>query len=77
MTRALLDTAGGMLRRAEIPGTNAEYDESNVIVEAVTLGANGPIVGVYISAETAVELHDVPKLIQALQCALTPYGGPS
>lgn len=71
----LLETKGGWLGRAEIDGTGSMMEDSAVVVEAVTSGKDGPIVAVYISAEAAVELHNVPALIRALQCALTPYGG--
>lgn len=73
---ATLETNNGHLHRATIPGTSsANFDDDQVLLEAVT-NASGEIVAVLVSGDCVVELHEVPRLIHALQCALTPYGAP-
>ena len=74
MSAPTIETRDGILQRATVPGLSAGLGDADVLVEAIE-NSNHEVVGVYISAECGVEVHNVPHLIHALKCAFEPYGG--
>lgn len=75
MSAAQLETRDGQLVRARIPAISNDAEDTVLVVDAIESPYG--VAGVYVGqgdAGVAVELHEVPRLIHALQCALAPYG---
>ena len=68
-----LETRDGWLHKATFEADGGTAGNDEVTVEPI-IDSLDNIVAVYISAEGAIELHDVPALIHALRCSLGPYG---
>lgn len=70
-----LETTDGVLRTAKFPGVSGAMidDPAALSLDAIT-DASGNVVAVYFAADGALELHEIPRVIHALQCALKPYG---